>query len=217
MIVSLRFRTFPAFVAARRITQPHRPNAFCVPYWSGPEKRHAKISITVGFTVLRLGKAIPPYATRRRERFIGCAMCATSDNLAVGDRCWFYTYYVPSLVSASHAYNIHSHLVEQLALQIELHNIEACWGLPTMKLRDIFLAAAIPSATALHQSVVAHSAGAVELTPPGSANEGTDNSSFTETIVKAPPPLKTAVSDKPAVGASVMGLVVFSAAGLVLL
>ncbi|KAI8955843.1 hypothetical protein F4801DRAFT_177164 [Xylaria longipes] len=81
-----------------------------------------------------------------------------------------------------------------------------------MKLRDIFLAAAIPSATALHQSVVAHSAGAVELTPPGS-----DNSSFTETIVKAPPPLKTAVSDKPAVGASVMGLVVFSAAGLVLL
>ncbi|KAI1753209.1 hypothetical protein F4782DRAFT_102099 [Xylaria castorea] len=79
-----------------------------------------------------------------------------------------------------------------------------------MRLRHIFLAAAIPSVTALHQSVVAHSAGAVELTPPGSDNN-------TETIMNTPPPLKTAVSDKPAVGASVMGLIVFSAAGLLLL
>ncbi|KAI0485725.1 hypothetical protein F4859DRAFT_393599 [Xylaria cf. heliscus] len=81
-----------------------------------------------------------------------------------------------------------------------------------MRLRDIFLAAAIPSATmALHQRAIAHSAG-VELTASVS-----DNSNFTETITNAPPPLETAVSDKPAVGASVMGLIVFSAAGLVLL
>ncbi|KAI0449012.1 hypothetical protein F5B21DRAFT_76551 [Xylaria acuta] len=104
-----------------------------------------------------------------------------------------------------------------------------------MRLRDIFLAAAIPSAMALRQGLATHSAGAVKLTPLGSgmilptapqslgdvsatkrvANEETDNS--TETITNALPPLKTAVSDKPAVGASVMGLVVFSAAGLVLL
>ncbi|KAI0438715.1 hypothetical protein F4803DRAFT_83448 [Xylaria telfairii] len=82
-----------------------------------------------------------------------------------------------------------------------------------MRLRDIFLAAAIPSATALHQSVVAHSSGVAELTP-----SVLDNSNSTETIANTPlPPLKTAVSDKHAVGASVMGLVVFSAAGLVLL
>ncbi|KAH8158654.1 hypothetical protein CIB48_g9592 [Xylaria polymorpha] len=107
-----------------------------------------------------------------------------------------------------------------------------------MRFRDIFLVAAIPSATALHQSVVAHSAGVVELTPSVSgmvlpvvpqslednsaakkvADEKTDNSNSTETITNAPlPPLKTAVSDKHAVGASVMGLIVFSAAGLVLL
>ncbi|KAI0547415.1 hypothetical protein F4679DRAFT_586635 [Xylaria curta] len=79
-----------------------------------------------------------------------------------------------------------------------------------MRLRDIFLVAAIPSATALRQSVVAHSAGAVELTPPGLDNG-------TETIMNTATPPEIAVSDKPAVGASVMGLVVFSAAGLVLL
>ncbi|KAJ2985833.1 hypothetical protein NUW58_g5325 [Xylaria curta] len=82
-----------------------------------------------------------------------------------------------------------------------------------MRLRGIFLAAAIPGATALHQRVVVHQTGAVDLPTPRS-----NMSNFTETIASAPPPpLKTAVSDKPAVEASIMGLVVFSAAGLVLL
>jgi hypothetical protein len=41
---------------------------------------------------------------------------------------------------------------------------------------------------------------------------------LTETITNAPSPaLKTAVPDKPALEASMMGLIVFSAAGLVLL
>ncbi|KAI0192212.1 hypothetical protein EV127DRAFT_43590 [Xylaria flabelliformis] len=79
-----------------------------------------------------------------------------------------------------------------------------------MRLRDIFLAAALPSAMALHQTVVAHSAGAVELISPGLDNG-------TETIMNTATPPEIAVSDKPAVGASVMGLIVFSAAGLVLL
>ncbi|KAI0877128.1 hypothetical protein GGS24DRAFT_169645 [Hypoxylon argillaceum] len=81
-----------------------------------------------------------------------------------------------------------------------------------MRLCDIFFAAAIPGATALHQSVVAHSAGAVEMTAP---DFNTNN--ITETITKAPLPIKTVVPDKPAVEASIMGLIVFSAAGLVLL
>ncbi|KAI0533201.1 hypothetical protein GGR58DRAFT_126826 [Xylaria digitata] len=82
-----------------------------------------------------------------------------------------------------------------------------------MRLRDIFFAAAVPSAVALHQQrVVAHSADAVDMITP---NLNTTN--LTETITKAPPPLKTVVLDKPAVEASIMGLIVFSAAGLVLL
>ncbi|GAW20853.1 hypothetical protein ANO14919_103650 [Xylariales sp. No.14919] len=81
-----------------------------------------------------------------------------------------------------------------------------------MRLRDVFFAAAIPNAAALHQRVVAHPAGAVDITTPS-----LNMTNFTETITEAPPPLKTAVPDKPAVEASIMGLIVFSAAGLVLL
>ncbi|KAI0517296.1 hypothetical protein F5B22DRAFT_645930 [Xylaria bambusicola] len=78
-----------------------------------------------------------------------------------------------------------------------------------MRLRDAFLVAAIPSATALQQRLVAHSSGAV--TPSLNATD------FAETITKAPPPLNSVVPNKPAVEASIMGLIVFSAAGLVLL
>ncbi|KAI1281729.1 hypothetical protein F5Y07DRAFT_268110 [Xylaria sp. FL0933] len=81
-----------------------------------------------------------------------------------------------------------------------------------MRLRDVFLAAAIPSATALHQRVVAQSAAAVDMATP--ILNATD---LTETITKAPPPLNSVVPNKPAVEASIMGLIVFSAAGLVLL
>lgn len=42
-------------------------------------------------------------------------------------------------------------------------------------------------------------------------------SNVTQTMTTAPPPLKTDVADKRAVEASIMGLIVFSAAGLVLL
>ncbi|KAI1163098.1 hypothetical protein F5B18DRAFT_350778 [Nemania serpens] len=81
-----------------------------------------------------------------------------------------------------------------------------------MRLCGIVLAAIIPSAAALHQRVLAHSASAVEIT---TQNSGMSN--VTQTMTKAPPPLKTDVADKRAVEASIMGLIVFSAAGLVLL
>ncbi|GAW25348.1 hypothetical protein SAMD00023353_0500550 [Rosellinia necatrix] len=82
-----------------------------------------------------------------------------------------------------------------------------------MRLRDIlFFAAAVPTASAARQRVVAHSAGSVEMTTPSS-----NMSDFTETITKPPPPLQTVVPDRPALEASMMGLIVFSAAGLVLL
>ncbi|KAI3328091.1 hypothetical protein HD806DRAFT_349875 [Xylariaceae sp. AK1471] len=82
-----------------------------------------------------------------------------------------------------------------------------------MRLRDILLVTSIPGATALHQRVVAHPTSAVEMITPS-----LDISNYTETITKdPPPPLKTVVQDKPVVGASIMGLIVFSAAGLVLL
>lgn len=104
-----------------------------------------------------------------------------------------------------------------------------------MRLRNFFLAAAIPSATALHQRVVAHSAGAVDMTTQGLsmiflcpvpfgtslheqiADEDADTTDFTATITKAPPPLESVMPNKPTVEASIMGLIVFSAAGLVLL
>ncbi|KAI1426294.1 hypothetical protein F5Y12DRAFT_290667 [Xylaria sp. FL1777] len=79
-----------------------------------------------------------------------------------------------------------------------------------MKLRDIFLAVAIPSATALQ--VITHSAGTADMTTPS-----LNTTDFTETITKAPASLKSVVPNKPAVEASIMGLIVFSAAGLVLL
>lgn len=81
-----------------------------------------------------------------------------------------------------------------------------------MRLCDIVLAAIIPGAAALQQRVVAHSAGAVEIT-----THNLDMSNVTQTMTTAPPPLKTDVADKRAVEASIMGLIVFSAAGLVLL
>ncbi|KAI0407967.1 hypothetical protein F4802DRAFT_495842 [Xylaria palmicola] len=81
-----------------------------------------------------------------------------------------------------------------------------------MRLGHVFLAVVISSASALQQRVVAHSADAVEMTTLRS-----DASNFTETITDAPVPIKTAMPGKPAVEASIMGLVVFSAAGLVLL
>ncbi|KAI1132658.1 hypothetical protein F5Y10DRAFT_198052 [Nemania abortiva] len=81
-----------------------------------------------------------------------------------------------------------------------------------MRLCDIFLVAAISGATALHQSVIAHPAGAVDIATPD-----LNINNITETITKAPSPIKTVVPDKPAVEASIMGLIVFSAAGLVLL
>ncbi|KAI1115470.1 hypothetical protein F5Y14DRAFT_130204 [Nemania sp. NC0429] len=82
-----------------------------------------------------------------------------------------------------------------------------------MRLSGVVLGAIISSAAAaLHQRVVVHSPGAVEIT-----TQNSDISNITGTMTKAPPPLKTDVADKPAVEASIMGLIVFSAAGLVLL
>ncbi|KAI0102428.1 hypothetical protein GGR51DRAFT_290434 [Nemania sp. FL0031] len=83
-----------------------------------------------------------------------------------------------------------------------------------MRLCDTLLVVAISGATALHQSVIAHPPGAIEIATPDS-----NINNITETITKAPPPIKTVVPDKPAVeaSASIMGLIVFSAAGLVLL
>ncbi|KAI1368871.1 hypothetical protein F5Y08DRAFT_335085 [Xylaria arbuscula] len=84
-----------------------------------------------------------------------------------------------------------------------------------MRLRDILLAVAIPSTTALQQQqqrLVAQSAGVVDMATPNlNATE------FTETITKASPPLNEVVPNKPAVEASIMGLIVFSAAGLLIL
>ncbi|KAI1182244.1 hypothetical protein F5B17DRAFT_200381 [Nemania serpens] len=81
-----------------------------------------------------------------------------------------------------------------------------------MRLCGIVLAAIIPSVAALHQRVVAHSPRAIEIT-----TQSLDMSNVTQTMTTAPPPLKTDVADKRAVEASIMGLIVFSAAGLVLL
>lgn len=45
----------------------------------------------------------------------------------------------------------------------------------------------------------------------------TDATELAESVTKASPPLNEVVPNKPAVEASIMGLIVFSAAGLVLL
>jgi hypothetical protein len=127
-------------------------------------------------------------------------------------------------------------LVDDFALDIEPHNTGAGWELVIMRVRDILYATSIPSAMALHQRVVAHSSSTIDVIAPSVgmikllcgrlnrhhseqvANKNTDISNYTETITTAPqPPLKTVVQDKHAVGASIMGLIVFSAAGLVLL
>ncbi|KAI0972826.1 hypothetical protein F4678DRAFT_30110 [Xylaria arbuscula] len=80
-----------------------------------------------------------------------------------------------------------------------------------MRLRNLFIAATISGATAL-QRVIAHSTGTVDM-----ATSSLNATEFIETVTQAPQPLTSVVPNKPAVEASIMGLIVFSAAGLVLL
>ncbi|KAI0395645.1 hypothetical protein F5Y17DRAFT_456716 [Xylariaceae sp. FL0594] len=86
-----------------------------------------------------------------------------------------------------------------------------------MRARNIALqiaaAAAISSATASHQRVLAHTASVDGIITPS-----LDMSNYSEIGVQPPPPTLDVVGqDKHPVGASIMGLIVFSAAGLLLL
>ncbi|KAI1813349.1 hypothetical protein GGS20DRAFT_486882 [Poronia punctata] len=81
-----------------------------------------------------------------------------------------------------------------------------------MRLHAVVLVAAIQSIAAFQQRVVAHTASAEEIIIPPSL----DISNYSESIATAPPALDTGVKERPAFDASIMGLIIFSAAGMVL-
>ncbi|KAI1417917.1 hypothetical protein F5Y13DRAFT_33185 [Hypoxylon sp. FL1857] len=86
-----------------------------------------------------------------------------------------------------------------------------------MRLAGVVAAATLPVALAAQQRVLAHST-SMKIEDPSSSMASTPvlvNS--TDPLAKPPKPLTTAAAEKPALEASVMGLIVFSAAGLYLL
>ncbi|OTA65365.1 hypothetical protein K449DRAFT_392471 [Hypoxylon sp. EC38] len=86
-----------------------------------------------------------------------------------------------------------------------------------MRLAGVVAAATLPVALAAQQRVLAHST-SMKIEDPSSSMASTPvliNS--TESLAQLQKPLTTVAAEKPALEASVMGLIVFSAAGLYLL
>ncbi|KAI1403330.1 hypothetical protein F4819DRAFT_231597 [Hypoxylon fuscum] len=85
-----------------------------------------------------------------------------------------------------------------------------------MRLTGFAVAAALPIVFAAQPRVIQSTSVKVEDAPGLMASTPVLVNSTTE-ITQTPKPLTTAVTEKPALEASVMGLIVFSAAGLYLL
>ncbi|KAI1095312.1 hypothetical protein F5B19DRAFT_489444 [Rostrohypoxylon terebratum] len=83
-----------------------------------------------------------------------------------------------------------------------------------MRLASIIIAAALPAALAAQQRVVTSMK--IEDAPGSMASTPVLVNS-TDSFTRPPKPLTTVAAEKPALEASVMGLIVFSAAGLYLL
>ncbi|OTA92576.1 hypothetical protein M434DRAFT_31710 [Hypoxylon sp. CO27-5] len=86
-----------------------------------------------------------------------------------------------------------------------------------MRLAGVVAAATLPVALAAQQRVLAHST-SMKIEDPSSSMASTPvliNS--TGSLAQLQTPLTTVAAEKPALEASVMGLIVFSAAGLYLL
>ncbi|KAI0479380.1 hypothetical protein GGR56DRAFT_673307 [Xylariaceae sp. FL0804] len=82
----------------------------------------------------------------------------------------------------------------------------------------IATAALLPAALAARQPVVAYSTGPIQVGSLGPGHPAPSSANYTvNTITQPPNPVATAAPEKPALEASVMGLVVFSVAGLCLL
>ncbi|KAI0900612.1 hypothetical protein F4806DRAFT_162492 [Annulohypoxylon nitens] len=86
-----------------------------------------------------------------------------------------------------------------------------------MRLAGVIVAAVLPAALAAQQRVVAHSTSMKIEDAPGSMASTPVLVNSTDSITRPPKPLTTVAAEKPALEASVMGLIVFSAAGLYLL
>ncbi|KAI1498600.1 hypothetical protein F5X99DRAFT_315626 [Biscogniauxia marginata] len=89
-----------------------------------------------------------------------------------------------------------------------------------MRLRGALLVAAIPAALAAQRQAPMHPTSAMERGSPSSTDLIAGSANYTETldtVAQAPKPITTVATEKPALEASVMGLIVFSAAGLYLL
>ncbi|KAI1454158.1 hypothetical protein F4805DRAFT_440912 [Annulohypoxylon moriforme] len=86
-----------------------------------------------------------------------------------------------------------------------------------MRLASVIVAAALPAALAAQQRVLAHSTSMKIEDAPGSMASTPVLVNSTDSLARPPKPLTTVAAEKPALEASVMGLIVFSAAGLYLL
>ncbi|OTB04885.1 hypothetical protein M426DRAFT_11243 [Hypoxylon sp. CI-4A] len=87
-----------------------------------------------------------------------------------------------------------------------------------MRLAGVVAAATLPVAIAAQQRVLAHSTSMkIEDAPSSSMASMPILVNSTDPLAQAPKPLTTVAPEKPALEASVMGLIVFSAAGLYLL
>ncbi|KAI0837405.1 hypothetical protein F5Y06DRAFT_297731 [Hypoxylon sp. FL0890] len=86
-----------------------------------------------------------------------------------------------------------------------------------MRLAGVVAAATLPVAFAAQQRVLAHSTSMKIEDPSTSMASAPVLINSTDPLAKPPKPLTTAAVEKPALEASVMGLIVFSAAGLYLL
>ncbi|KAI4862488.1 hypothetical protein F4820DRAFT_23320 [Hypoxylon rubiginosum] len=85
-----------------------------------------------------------------------------------------------------------------------------------MRLAGVVLAAALPTAFAAQQRILMQ-ATSIKVEDAPSLMAATPVLVNSTEITQAPKPLTTAAAEKPALEASVMGLIVFSAAGLYLL
>ncbi|KAI2466123.1 hypothetical protein F4781DRAFT_434752 [Annulohypoxylon bovei var. microspora] len=86
-----------------------------------------------------------------------------------------------------------------------------------MRLAGVIFAAALPAAIAAQPRVLAHSTSMKIEDAPGSMASTPVLVNSTDTLARPSKPLTTVAAEKPALEASVMGLIVFSAAGLYLL
>ncbi|KAI1210750.1 uncharacterized protein F4807DRAFT_57885 [Annulohypoxylon truncatum] len=86
-----------------------------------------------------------------------------------------------------------------------------------MRLAGVIVAAALPAVLAAQQRVLTHSTSMKIEDAPGSVASTPVLVNSSDSLARPSKPLTTVAAEKPALEASVMGLIVFSAAGLYLL